>query len=457
MEGPRRRKPERGAGRIPADGASMIYPTARGVVLAAAGIPVSLVIGALAPELWPLGAAWIVFAAGLVGLDALLGADRHRLKLSLDGPTLMYAGRSAPATVSAVFRGRAPSQVELALETNDRFRPQEAFASPVAGGAAGVRFELHPERRGQGRIERLWARWRGPLGLAWKQRSEALDARVPVTPDIRAVQDEALRLFSRESLHGLKTQRERGEGTEFDALTEFRPGMDRRAVDWKRSAAHAKLLAKEFRTERNHPVMLAIDSGRSMSEPLDGLPRIDRAINAALLLAYVGLKLGDRVGLFAFDARPRVSTGAVTGTGAFPLLQSTAASIDYSAEETNFTLGLTQLSGQLARRSLVVVFTDFADTTGAELMIENLARLTRRHLVLFVAFRDAELERMADAEPQAPEDVSRAVVAGHLLRERETVLARLKRLGVLVVDAPADRLGPDLLNRYLDVKRRDLL
>jgi uncharacterized protein (DUF58 family) len=436
----------------------VIYPTARGVVLAAAGVPISLALGAVAPELWPLGAAWIVFAVLLVGLDALLGADRHGLTLTAAAPAVMYMGRTEPLAAQAAFRRRAPARVELALETNDRFQPHaEPVSSPVSGGAAGAVFQLTPERRGAGRIERLWARWRGPLGLAWKQRSEALDARVPVTPDVRAVQDEALRLFSRESLHGLKTQRERGEGTEFDALAEFRPGMDRRAVDWKRSAAHAKLLAKEFRTERNHPVMLALDTGRSMSEPLDGLPRIDRALNAALLLAYVGLKLGDRVGLFAFDARPRVSTGVVTGTAAFPLLQRQAAAIDYSAEETNFTLGLTQLSGQLNRRSLVVVFTDFADTTGAELMIENLARLVRRHLVLFVAFRDAELERMVEAEPLTPEDVSRAVVADRLLRERDLVLTRLKRLGVLVVDAPAERLGPSLLNSYLDVKRRDLL
>lgn len=436
----------------------MIYPTARGVALAAAGVPLSLVLGALAPELWPLGAAWVLFALLLVGVDALLGADRRGLTLTLAKPALMFTGRSARAEAKAVFRGRAPGEVELALETNDRFRLDlHGVWSSVAAGAAGAIFELTPERRGEGRLERLWARWRGPLGLAWKQRAETLDALVPVTPDTRAVQDEALRLFARESLHGLKTQQQRGEGTEFDSLTEFLPGMDRRAVNWKRSAAHAKLLAKEFRTERNHPVMLAIDCGRSMSEPLDGLPRVDRALNAALLLAYVGLKLGDRVGLFAFDARPRVSTGVVAGTAAFPLLRSRAAAIDYSAEETNFTLGLTALSGQLNRRSLIVVFTDFADTTGAELMVENLARLVRRHLVLFVAFRDAELERMVDREPETAEDVSRAVVADHLLRERETVLTRLKRMGVLVVDAPAERIGPALLNGYLDVKRRDLL
>jgi uncharacterized protein (DUF58 family) len=204
-------------------------------------------------------------------------------------------------------------------------------------------------------------------------------------------------------------------------------------------------------------VVLALDTGRLMSAPLDGLPRIDRALNAALLLAYVGLKLGDRVGLFAFDARPRLSTGTVSGPNAFALLQRRATALDYSEEEANFTLALTQLGGELKRRTLVIVFTDFADTVGAELMVENIGRLSRKHLVLFVVLRDAELERMVEAEPRTPEDVSRAVVAGRLMAEREVVLERLRRLGVLVLDAPLDRLGPGLLNGYLDVRARELL
>jgi uncharacterized protein (DUF58 family) len=388
-----------------------------------------------------------------------LGADRAGLGLTLLTPASAGTGRPAEAQAEARWaKGRGPARLELALETNDRFRAQlEPVDAPVVDGGAGARFELWPERRGEGRVDRLWARWRGPLGLAWKQRSQTMDRPVPVTPDLEGVREEALRLFARDAVHGMKVERQRGEGTEFDSLLEFMPGMDRRAVDWKRSAAHGKLLAKQFRTERNHPVVLALDTGRLMSAPLDGLPRIDRALNAALLLAYVGLKLGDRVGLFAFDARPRLSTGVVSGPNAFALLQRRAAALDYSEEEANFTLALTQLGGELKRRTLVVVFTDFADTVGAELMVENLGRLGRKHLVLFVMLRDAELEAMVEAEPRTAEDVSRAVVAGRLMSERELVLERLRRLGVLVVDAPLDRLGPSLLNGYLDVRAKELL
>ena len=188
-----------------------------------------------------------------------------------------------------------------------------------------------------------------------------------------------------------------------------------------------------------------------------GAPKLDRALNAALLLAYVGLRLGDRVGLFAFDARPRLTSRRVSGTRAFPLLAHLAAGIDYSAEETNFTLGLSTLAGELDRRALVVVFTDFADTTTAQLMIESVGRIAKRHQVLFVVFQDEELGSLAAAEPRTPADVSRAVVAAALLQERELVIARLRRLGVEVVEAAPERIGPQLINRYADLKRRGRL
>ena len=148
-----------------------------------------------------------------------------------------------------------------------------------------------------------------------------------------------------------------------------------------------------------------------------------------------------------------LSTGAVTGTAAFGNLQRQAAALDYSDEETNFTLGLTELGATLGGRALVVVLTDFADTTGAELMLENVGRLLERHAVLFVTFRDDELVALADAPPMTTEDVSRAVVAGTLLAEREVVLARLRRQGAMVIEAPAGSVGPALIGRVLEMHR----
>jgi uncharacterized protein (DUF58 family) len=437
----------------------MIYPTRMAILIAGLGLPMALVCSVLSPNLWILGPAWVVAVFALSLVDAALGAPLHRVSVTVDAPsTLAVSAEGALQAAVAFEQGPAPRQAELALEIGERLTPEPARGvAAVEGRMASARFKLTPGRRGEAPLRRLWVRWRGPWGLTWKQTARPLDKTIAIIPNVGAVKEEALRLFSRDAPFGQKAQLERGDGSEFQSLREFQTGMDHRTIDWKRSATHRVLVAKEFRTERNHPVILALDTGRLMCAPMGGTPRIDRAIDAALILAYVALKTGDRVALFAFDAKPRVASGAVSGVGAFPMIQKLAAAIDYSAEETNFTLGLTSLSARLERRSLVVVFADFADTTSAELMVENVARLLKRHLVLFVIFRDQELEGFVAAEPKQPEDVSRAVVAGALLRERELVVARLRRLGVHVLETSADRIGPALLDAYVDLKRRDLL
>jgi uncharacterized protein (DUF58 family) len=435
-----------------------VYPTRAAILLMAAGAPVGLVLGAVSPQLWLVGVAWIVVAAALVGLDAFWGVPVRALALQLATPPTMSINGSGEARLIAAFDRAAPRAVEFAIAAG----PNLAVSPPrleaiVEHALAEARFTLSPVRRGEAALSRVWARWRGPLGLVWTQAAEATDRSVVVTPDIEGVKQEAVRLFSRDALHGLKTQLDVGEGAEFHALRDFQPGMDTRTIDWKQSARHGQLLAKEYRAERNNPIILAIDCGRSMCEPVAGLARIDWALNAGLLLAYVSLKLGDRAGLYSFDARPRALNGPVSGVRAFNALQRAAGRIDYSSDEANYTLGLSNLADRLDRRSLVVVFTEFTDPTAAQLMIENIARLLERHLVVFVALRDLELEELARAEPSSPDDVSRAVIAHSLLREREGVTARLRRMGVEIVEAAPQAAGPALLDRYLEIKRRNRL
>ncbi|OYU71064.1 MAG: DUF58 domain-containing protein [Alphaproteobacteria bacterium PA2] len=436
----------------------MIYPTRRAIVLALLGAPVVLAVGLVTPGGWTLGAFWALAALALVAMDAWLAASPDKLSLALTAPGALGVGGKGGGRIAAAFARGAPSRLELAVGVNDRLSltlPRRSVEIRDGQGEAEV--QITPLRRGDGRIETLWSRWSGPLGLAWVQRRDVLDHALAVTPNIAGVRDAALRLFARDGMLGVKAQMETGEGSEFHALKEFQTGMDIRAIDWKQSARHGKLVGREYHSERNHPVILALDTGRLMCAPLQGIARIDHVINAALLMAFVSLKLGDRVGLFAFDARPRISSGPASGAAAFPLLQKLAAGIDYSTEETNFTLGLTTLAGQLNRRALVVIFTDFADPTSAQLMLENVGRLLRTHLVMFVVLRDLELEELADRQPQEADDISRAVIAGSLLQQREAVLNRLRRAGAQIVEATPDQLGPDLVNTYLDAKRRDLL
>jgi uncharacterized protein (DUF58 family) len=278
-----------------------------------------------------------------------------------------------------------------------------------------------------------------------------------VLPDVSSARDEAIAFLQRDATSEGQAQRRAGQGREFEALKDYQPGMERRMIDWKRSARHGKLVAREFRVEQNNNIVLCVDSGRLMCDPVDGVPKVDRAVTAALLSAFVALRGGDLVSLFSFDSRPRVMSGAGRGAASFAEIQKRAAEIDYSTEETNFTLALTTLGARLDRRSLVVIFTDFVDPISAELMLRTVGRLTERHLVLFMLMKDVELETIADEAPLSGEDVARAVISGNLLRERQVVIGKLRLLGAHVIEADHRRLGPDLVRRYLEFKRDDML
>ena len=432
----------------------MIIPTRRAVLLMAAGAPLALLLAVFFPALWFAGLVWVPAVVTLILADRLFSGRLPDLRVECPG--VIQVGE--PLIVGVAFApGRAvPRGLEIALSTGPKLEP--AVDNRMAVGADEERPSLAfiPVRRGTEAVERLWARWAGPMGLAWRIRGLAVDRQVMIVPDIRPVREKAP-LLLRDAQMGEMARIDRGEGSEFESLTEWQSGMERRAIDWNQSARHMTLLAREYRIERNNQIVFAIDSGRVMCEPVAGLPRVDRAISAALLAAYSALKLGDRVSLFGFDSRPRISSGAVSGTRAFTQVQRLAAQLDYSTAETNFTLALATLSGDLNRRSMIIIFTEFTDQTGAELMIRAASSLMARHLVLFVVLSDDELEEMAAAEPESVDHVSRAVIAAAMLRERRLVISRLKHVGIHVLEARHDAVGTALVRQYLDFKRRNLL
>ena len=432
------------------------YPTRRAVYAMAAGLPVSLVLALLLPSLWVVGAGWLAGLLGLMALDWLLSTKARGYLTAVDAPGAIDVGGTAEA------RLRLPQEPPRNMEASLSSTP-ELVVRPKALAVASARsFRIEARRRGDAALTRLWQRWTGPLGLVWTQRVDALDHPVAVVTDTTRLTEEALNLFNRHADFGQKLQRLKGEGTEFDALSDFQQGMDPRHIDWKHSARHTTLLAREYETEKNNHIVFALDSGYLMNEESADdsglvLTKLDRAIGAALLLGFVSLRLGDRIGLFAFDETPYLYAPPVTGASAFAQLQKQSAKVMYSPAETNFTLGLTTLSQRLSRRTLVVVFSDFIDTTQAELMLENVARLLKRHVVVFVTFRNAGLQSLTDRAPSDPRELAESIVADQLRRERELVIARLERIGVWVVNTTPDALNGRLLNTYIQLKARNVI
>ena len=434
---------------------SALVPTPRAALLMAAAAPLALLVAVLMPARWTLAPLLGTIVLVLIVIDALAAGSLKNITLEMADD--VEVGMEKPIGLVASFAHGMRRAVDCALASDARLFPAgRALAALAQRGAqtwSGT-IPLTAQRRGTGEIEQVWLRWTGPLGLGARQTVQPAERSVRVWPNVAPVRSPALQAFLRNSEMGLIARRIRGEGTMFEALAEFQPGMDKRRIDWKSSARHGHLYAKEYEAERNNQIVFAFDLGQAMCEPVDGQARIDRAITAALTTAYAALKSGDKVALFGFAARPQLFTPFASNPRHFHRLQVAAAGLDYLPQEPNFTLALATLAGQLKRRSMVVVFSDFTDPTSAELMIESIGRLTARHLVLFVTMQDQELAEIAGEEPAAVGQLAMAVSADGLLRQRALVLGKLRQIGVQVVEAPYAQIGTRLLDRYLAIKRR---
>ncbi|MBV1917408.1 MAG: DUF58 domain-containing protein [Sphingomonadaceae bacterium] len=433
--------------------ASLFVPTRRAAILLALAAPVALVIAATFPGAWVaaplLGAMLLLLVLG----DALAAGSLNHVELIVPGDA--EVGAEVQLEVEAGFIGGKRAHVEVAFDCDPRLLPGGRGHFKLTGKGSDWRGKLAfaPLRRGTGTFDRIWLRWNGPLGLGARQSMREASQELRVWPNISIVRSPALQTFLHNTQAGLIARRFRGEGSQFESLTEYQSGMDRRRIDWKASARHAHLYAKEYETERNNQIVFAFDCGQSMCEPIDGLPRIDRAVSAALATAYVALKTGDKAALFGFAARPEVMTPFVSSSQNFHRLQRAAAGIDYHAQEPNFTLAMATLTARLQRRSMIVIFSDFTDPTSAELMIESISHLLSHHFVLFVTLADAELENLSEAEPADMQNLAMAVTADSLLRQRALVKLRLRQMGADVIEAPHHLIGTRLIDAYLAIKR----
>jgi uncharacterized protein (DUF58 family) len=437
----------------------MIRPTGRAVLVFVCGIPLALFVVIYDPSLWLLSFSYGALVLLVTATDASLALPPRLLDVKVTVPERLYIGESGATTVTiAAPRWRRATRLDLIAEQRGEIEPSEVVSGLLAvGQRARIALPVVPRRRGRVQLDRVWMRWRGPLQLVEFTRRIPVGRTIDMLPNVRGVQGVALQFFTQESIYGIKTERQKGEGAEFEALREYAPGFDSRFIDWKHSARHRKLLCKEFRTERNHQVIMAFDTGYLMLEPVDGITRLDHAINAGLMLAWISLRGGDLVGTYGFDAAIRHYLVPIRGVSGFARIQRATAELEYHHQETNFTLGLAELNARLKRRALVILFTDFVDTITAELLIESMQRVANRHVVVFVTQRGSVLQRAVEAPPNEFTDVAQAVIAHDLLRERSIVLERLERLGVHCLDVPSRSLPVALINRYLLIKQRGLI
>ena len=438
----------------------ILVPSRRWLLCAAA-------LAIIAPlSLWWPGAAMVLFAADLCWvflfvIDAILTPSARLLDVTREAPAAFAIGRPAMVRYRWRLRARRPVKVEV----------REHLPDPLGGAETptrrftvrpGVGFDetvtIRPVRRGIGEGGRTAVRILGPLGLAWRQMSLELPWTATVYPGIPTAALRALPLREvRRREAGLRTVRRPGEGRLFEGLREWVPGDETRIIDWKATARRGKTIARQYEDERRQQVMIAVDAGRMLTAEVDGVPRLEAVITAALHLAGAAVEADDNVGLLVFADTIQRYIVPARGRRALRAVLEGLAAAEGRLVESDYPAAFRYLAAHNRKRALTVLFTDVIDRTASEALVAHAASLRPRHLPLAVTLRDPGLEALATGRASSARAAFERAAAEELLGARDAALAEIRARGVMVLDVPPGSASSAVVERYHQLKRRGLL
>jgi uncharacterized protein (DUF58 family) len=329
-----------------------------------------------------------------------------------------------------------------------------------------VRYKIAPRERGDTRVGALYLRYRSGLGLVERWAKASLEQEVRAYPALRQGAEQEIFLARGSQIDlKLRQMRQRGLGRDFESLREYRQGDDLRDVCWTATARRGQLITRQYQAERSQAIWIVLDAGRLLRgrvKPQDeqaderGYTKLDYACSTAIALAQLALYSGDRVGLLVYGQR--VQQQVLPGRGAMHLRQIVEALAQSRAEESEAdhfraTAVLTRLQ---PRRAMILWITDLAESAMRPEVVDGAIQLLRRHVLLFVAMGQPDVEMLARACPKNVEEMFRAAAAQELMGRRELLLARLRELGALTLDMDPSQVTMAVLNQYLLVKERAL-
>jgi uncharacterized protein (DUF58 family) len=431
-----------------------LAPTRRLAIVAALA---SGIVAVLPGESW-----WGLLVVNLAlwvaaTVDALVGPGPAGLELNRDLPAGVTLGKEGTLTWTV----RNPSGRSVRFGLADELAPSlRATARRATGripphGRWQGTVTLRPARRGHFRPAHVAVRVHGPLGLGAAQANVPLVGDLRVLPSFRSKDDAELRVRRARLVEvGLRSARGRGGGTEFEQLREYSVDDEFRRMDWSATARLGKPIVRTYRAERNQTVLVLLDNGRVMAGRVDGVPRMEHAMDAVMALTTVATGLGDRCGLVTFDREVQATVPPRHGSSQIGRMVDVLCDLEPALVESDYAGVFTETLTRFRRRTMLVLLTDLVEQSVNEWLIPAMPLITRDHLVVVAGVTDPDVARWsapgsADADPATAYRRTAAVAARD---ERQRVVARLRGLGATVVDAKPGRLAPELADAYLEIK-----
>jgi len=405
----------------------------------------------------------ILYHAGLVAVvarDLALLPGRRGFTARRTMPEPFSLGEHEEVRVAVTNPAAAGLLARLADHAPDDLhpRPRELEGVFDARGSVTVAYRTSSPRRGAYRFGALDLQVARRDGWLRRQVRIPLDHEVAVFPNVVAIK--RIQLTLRRGLRALVGQRRArppGASTAFAGLRDYVRGDDVRRISWTATARRDRPVMVEVEAERGQQVMIALDCGRLMTAPAGDLVKLDHAVNAALMLAWVAQAFGDRVGLMTFDDRVTNFIKPERGSAQLHVITEALYAIKASYVEPDFGHAMTHLALRIGRRSMVVVLTDLQDPNASRELVAHCLRLAARHLVLVVAMSDPEVLAARDAPVTTSARAYQWAAAEEFVASRRESFELLRRGGVLGLDVVAGNLSPALVERYLELKERALL
>jgi uncharacterized protein (DUF58 family) len=210
-------------------------------------------------------------------------------------------------------------------------------------------------------------------------------------------------------------------------------------------------MVRTWRPERDRHLLLVLDSSRTSAGRVGDAPRLDAAMDAALLLGALASRAGDRVDLLIFDRRVRAGVRGVGANELLAAMVNAMAPVEPELVEADVRGLIAAVLARVSHHSLVVLFTGLDAAVVEHELLPGLPAVSHRHRVLLAAVDDPLVAAMAAGRGDSAA-VYDAAAAERARAARRHTAHLLDQRGVSVVDAVPEQLAPEVADAYLALK-----